>query len=287
LTAALSKPFLTIVEVFPPSFSAEEGREPVFGIRQKKRDFVERVKRIQYLADAILVADVKDTSRYKLSSVQSAALLRDSIGIEAIPVITARDSNRSSVSSAILTAFSLGLDHLMLVWGDKYSTGDGASNVYDFLSLAELIASARNLGKRSGIECTIFAPLNTSLLGTARGRDIASSRLASGAAYLLAQPPTTDASAGLANEIRALEEVGLKDTVLPNVFPFRDAADINACRTRFGWEIPERMVELASRGESALLAEARKVVRAIREAGFPGVYVSTRGHPELARYVLG
>lgn len=259
----------------------------MFGIRQKKRDFVERVKRIQYLADAILVADVKDASRFKLSSVQSAALLRDSLGIEAIPVITARDSNRSSVSSTILTAFSLGLNHLMLVWGDRYAEGDGASNVYDFLSLAELISTAKKLGERSGVRCTILAPVDTSHLGTTRGRDIAASRLASGAAYLLAQPPTTDASAGLAKQEKTLSELGLKSSVIPNVFPFRDVADIRSCRARFGWEIPERMVELASGGESALLAEAKKVVRAVRGRGFPGVYVSTRGHPELARYVLG
>lgn len=287
MTGSRSKPFLTIVEVFPPSFSTEVSREPVFGIRQKKRDFVERVKRIRYLADAILVADVKDTSRFKLSSVQSAALLRDSIGIEAIPVITARDSNRSGVFSAILTAFSLGLDHLMLVWGDRYAEGDGATNVYDFASLAELISAAKRLGERSGVKCTIFAPVDTSRLGTTRGREVAASRLASGAAYLLAQPPTTDTISSLANQEKALTELGLKGSVIPNVFPFRDAADIRSCRTKFGWEIPERMVEMASRGESALLAEAKKVVRTVRERGFPGVYVSTRGHPELARYVLG
>jgi len=52
--------FLRIVEVFPPNFTAERDREPLIGLRQKTRDFLERVKKIQNLADAILIADVKD-----------------------------------------------------------------------------------------------------------------------------------------------------------------------------------------------------------------------------------
>jgi 5,10-methylenetetrahydrofolate reductase len=281
-----SSSFLTIVEVFPPSFSADDVKEPIIGLKQKSRDFVERVRRIESLADAILVADVKDPSRLKLSSIQSAALLRDKVGIEAIPVITVRDSNRSMTMSSVLTALSLGLTHIMLVWGDRYSDQDRIRNVYNFRSLSDVIRLTRRLADRSGTKCTLLAPVDISSLAMESGRRLARARLDGGADYLLAQPPTSDASSTLQEQETILRKLGLKEKVLPNVFPFRDAADIRMCRTKFGWDIPERLVELADQGEAELLKEAKKVAGKVRDGGFPGVYVSTRGRPELARFVL-
>jgi 5,10-methylenetetrahydrofolate reductase len=277
---------LRIVEVFPPSFSADDSREPVIGLRQKSRDFVERVRRIQSMADAILVADVKDTSRLKLSSVHSAAMLREQIGVDAIPVITARDSNRPAVASAIMTAFSLGLGQIMLAWGDRYTETEAGANVYDFGSLSEVIALAKKLAERAGVAGRILAPVDISSLSGPRGQELAASRLRSGADLLLAQPPTTDARSTLPRHESILRTLQLKSKVLPNVFPFRDPDDIRACRAKFGWKLPDRLMEVASHGEAGLLKEARGVAEKLRDLGFPGVYVSTRGRPELARFVL-
>jgi 5,10-methylenetetrahydrofolate reductase len=281
-----SNSFLRIVEVFPPSFSADDSREPVIGLRQKSRDFVERVRRIQSMADAILVADVKDTSRLKLSSVHSAAMLREQIGVDAIPVITARDSNRPAVASAIMTAFSLGLGQIMLAWGDRYTETEAGANVYDFGSLSEVIALAKKLAERAGVAGRILAPVDISSLSGPRGQELAASRLRSGADLLLAQPPTTDARSTLSRHESILRRLQLKSKVLPNVFPFRDPDDIRACRAKFGWNLPDRLMEVASHGEAGLLKEARGVAEKLRDLGFPGVYVSTRGRPELARFVL-
>ncbi len=278
--------FLSIVEVFPPSFGGA-GKEPALGLRQKNRDFVERVRRIQSYADVILVADVKDTSRAKLSPVHAAALLRDETGAEAVPVVTARDSNRQGVTSSILTALSLGLRGVMLVWGDRYSEEEKVRNVYDFASLSEMVAHARGLVDRAGAKCRIFAPVDIAKLGGERGVELARSRLREGADYLLAQPPTVDAGATLRGHERVLSKLGLKERVIPNVFPFRDQADVDYCRKRFGWSIPARMDEVARAGEAELLKEAKKAAAGLAEGGFPGVYVSTRGRPELARFILG
>jgi 5,10-methylenetetrahydrofolate reductase len=279
--------FLTVVEVFPPSFSAAEDRDRVSGVGQKIREFVAGVDRIRSLADLILVADVKDPTRVQLSSVYSAALLREKIGVEAMPVIVARDSNRHAILSSIVSLPSLRLNNVMLVWGDRYAESESSSNVYDFRSLSELIAHTRRLAQRSKTKCTVFAPINLSSLESGRGAALALSRLKSGADFLLAQPPTTDVSASLDRHEVILTKLGLKKHVLPSVFLFRDAEDIRACRAKFGWEIPEGLVEVARGGEPALLRQARKVAQAIRERGFPGVYVSTRGRPELALRVLG
>ncbi|MDV3276968.1 MAG: methylenetetrahydrofolate reductase [Nitrososphaerales archaeon] len=281
-----TRPFTSIVEVFPPNFSADKTKEPMIGLRQKTRDFVERVKRLQQIADAILVADVKDTGRLKLSTVHSAALLKEMSGVDAIPVITARDSNRPAVLSSVVTAFSMGLTSLMIVWGDRYGTGEGAKNVYDFASVSELLGQVRDLSVRSNLKCRLLAPVDLSILRTERGLRLAKDRLKSGADLLLAQPPTTDAETTLPKHARLLTGAGLDGRVLLNVFPFRDEADVEGCRKKFGWDLPPRLDRIAREGERALLKEARGVAAGVRGRGLAGVYVSTRGKPEHARFIL-
>jgi len=279
--------FLRIVEVFPPNFTAERDREPLIGLRQKTRDFLERVKKIQNLADAILVADVKDLTRLKLGTIYSAAMVRDEVGIEAVPVITARDSNRPAIRSAVLTALSLGLDSLMFVWGDTYAENDGAKNVYDYTGVSEMLREAGALFERSGVRPTFFAPLDLATLDAPRGKRLAHSRLKSGAEYLLAQPPTADIVHTFPFHMRALRSRRLDSRVLLNVFPFRSRDDIEYCRKKFGWDLPPHLDAIAEKGgEPELLKEAKRVADRLRAAGCQGVYVSTRGRPELARFIL-
>lgn len=279
--------FTTVVEVFPPNFAAETAKEPLLGLRQKTQDVVARVKKVENLADCVLVADMKDMGRMKLSSIYTAAVLRQELDTEVIPVIAARDANRSAVRTLFLTALSYGLDSVMLVWGDKYAEGEGSSNVYDYPSLSVEIAEMRDLADRANVKATILAPVNIATLGTKKGDEIASSRIRSGADCLLAQPPTTDVSKTLPEQVKVLEEKKLKAKVLLNVFPFRDRADIEACRKRFGWNVPLDLDRMADEGgEPRLLKESRSVVEKMRSDKLPGVYVSTRGRPELARFML-
>jgi 5,10-methylenetetrahydrofolate reductase len=277
--------FTSIVEVFPPVFSVDEDVEPSIGLSQKTHDFVERVRRIQDLSDAFLLADVKDPRRMKLPTVLSASILRERTGVDAIPVITARDSNKTAVTASVLSAYSLGLTSIALVWGDRYEEGS-PKNVYDFRSLADLIRLARRLAERCGRKCRVLAPVDLSALATERGLRLARERLESGADMLLAQPPTTDSVTALPKHLRLIERAGLQGKVLLNIFPFRSEKDIEACREKFGWELPSRLEAIGRRGESALLSEARKVAGSIERRGLPGVYVTTRGRPEVAKFIL-
>lgn len=278
--------FTRLVEVFPPGFNVDPKVEPVLGLKQKARDFVERIRRIQNLADAVVVADVKDLSRLKLSTVFAAALLKAELGVEAIPVFTARDSNRAATRSGILTALSQGLDTVMLVWGDRYPERDGASNVYDYPSLADLISEAKALARRSGVELTVLAPIDLAKLNSKNGRRLARDRLEKGASHLLAQPPTTDSFSTLPSHMKLLQGQRLESRVFLNVFPFRGPADITYCREKFGWQLPTELDALAADGEPALLKEAKRVAEMAEERGAAGIYVSTRGRPELARFIL-
>ncbi len=266
-----------MVEIFPPNFSAEAAKEPLLGLRQKTQDILSRVRKVENLTDCFVVADMKDLGRLKLSSIYTAAVLKQELDTEVIPVIAVRDMNRSGVRTLFLTALSYGLDSVMLVWGDKYSDGEGSVNVYDYPSLSEAIKEMRALAERANVSATILAPVNVATLDTKRGASIASSRIDSGADCLLAQPP----------HLRLLDGKGLRPNVLLTVFPFRDKEDIEACRARFGWKIPEVADRLAEEGgEARLIKESRMVVEKMRENRLPGVYVSTRGKPELARFIL-
>jgi 5,10-methylenetetrahydrofolate reductase len=279
--------FTTVVEIFPPNFSAEAAKEPLLGLRQKTQDIISRVRKVENLADCLVVADMKDLGRLKLSSIYTAATLKQELDIEVIPVIAVRDANRSGVRTLFLSALSYGLDSVMLVWGDKYNEGEGSANVYDFRSLSQAIAEMRALADRANVGATILAPVNVASLDTKKGAGIAASRIESGADCLLAQPPTSDVSVSLPAHLRLVENAGLRSSVLLNVFPFRDKDDIQACRVRFGWKIPDVADRLAEEGgEARLIKESKMVVEKMRENRLPGVYVSTRGRPELARFIL-
>jgi len=278
--------FTTLIEIFPPNFSTEAAREPLIGIRQKLRDTVTRVRKIADLADAILVADMKDPTRLQLASIYTSAILKDELGVEVIPVIPTRDMNRKAIRSMFLSCLSLGLESVSLVWGDPYSAGDGSKNVYDFRTLAEALAEARALAERADVNATLFSPVDISALHSPKGLRVAEARLEAGSDVLLAQPPTSDVSRTLDRHIEVLAEKGLEKKVLHNIFPFRSREDVQACRERFGWDLPPELDRIAIEGERRLLKEARSVTDSLRARGLPGGYVSTRGKPELARYIL-
>ena len=91
-------------------------------MRQKTQDVVSRVRKVENLVDCFVVADMKDMGRLKLSSIYTAAMLKQELDTEVIPVIAVRDTNRSGVRTLFLTALSYGLDSVMLVWGDSTTT---------------------------------------------------------------------------------------------------------------------------------------------------------------------
>jgi hypothetical protein len=131
-----------------------------------------------------------------------------------------------------------------------------------------------------------LAPVDVSLLGSSRGVQLAKSRIRAGAELLLAQPPTTDSGETLDRHLALLGASGLRNRVLLNVFPFRDKKDVLYCEKYFGWRLPRALHKMAGSGQAALLEEARRAARRIRREGLPGVYVSTRGHTDVAKKIL-
>lgn len=275
--------FFRLVEVFAPSRPA--GAEPWSDPSPWLARLAREVKAIAGSADLFLVADRRDAHAVQLSPVRTAAFLQEEAGVRAAPTIVARDSTASGLRSAVLTAVSLGLRSVFLARGDP-SPG-GTADPYGYRVLSELISEAHSIARRAGVDLNLFAPVHLDSLAGRSGAALARSRLDAGARLLLAQPPTTDPGATFARHSGLVEAAGLKDRVLLNVFPFRDAADVDACAARFGWDLPDEVRAAAVRGRQALLREAGAVVTAARREGLPGVYFSTRGETPLAPRVLG
>ncbi|HEV2137357.1 MAG TPA: hypothetical protein VGR53_00780 [Nitrososphaerales archaeon] len=277
--------FLRVIEVFPPQFPISPEETGSIGLEDKTERFVEGVRSIRELADVFLVASLKDPRILKLSTIEAARMLQDRLRVDAAPVIIVRDMNKPLFLSTVLTGLSLGFGSIMLAWGDKYPPSAGATNIHDFSNLGEAIGEASSMRSRARVSTKFFAPIDISRLGQDKGDALAKSRLRAGADYLLAQPPSLDSDT-LDQQVLGLEKSGVKDKVLLNVFPFRDSKDLDYCERYFGWKFPKQFRELAASGESALLNEARNVIRRLREEGFPGLYVSTRGNPSIARSLL-
>ena len=278
--------FFRVVEVFPPLFRIEP-KEPKIDLELKLEQFVKGVRNIRSYADLFLVASLKNPNLLKFSSIQAAALLQERAKVKAAPVIVTRDANRPQILSSILTSVGLGLHSLMLVWGDRYPGTSGVRNSYDFRSLSQVIAEARAIATRAGANARILAPITITNLKSRHGSKLASSRLKAGAYLLLAQPPTTDSLGTFDAHAGLLDAAGLRGSVLPCVFPFRGEDDVSKSEKYFGWKLPGRLHRLARSGKEALTTEAREVAKRLKLEGFPGVYLSTRGEPQMAKEILG
>jgi len=278
--------FLRVVEVFPPLFPAHSPGGESLPVEEGVGRFMEEARIIDKVADMILIADLKNPKLLEVSPLEAAIMLRERLGIDAAPVIVLRDINRRKFLSSVLTGISMGLKSMAIVWGDRFPSGAGSSNVRDFSSLAGALKQASLLRRKARSNITFFVPVDIRRLAHPDGLAMAKERLKAGADYLLAQPPTGDADATFNRHIELLEAAALKGRVLLNVFPFRHAEDVKECERYFGWRLPKSVHVAAARGPSALFEMERKVVERLREEGLPGVYLNARGNPGTAEKLL-
>ena len=255
-------------------------------MEEKTERFVEEARSIREFADNILVADVKDPTLLKVSTLEAALLLRERLCVDAAPVVVVRDMNRQHFLSSVLAGISLGLASMMIAWGDDHPTSAKLTNVRDFPNLAAAIRQASAVRKRVRASTLFLAPVDVEMLATPEGVTLAKGRLGAGADYLLAQPPTTDAESAFERHLSLLKGAGLRDKVLLNVFPFWDEEDVRTTERNFGWQLPRNLHGTAERGGAALFDAEREVAMRIREEGLPGIYLSTRGVSSIAERLL-
>ena len=275
--------FLRVVEVFPPLIASSKDAPRVR--RNVLEEWLSSMEGLQGHADLVMVANLKDPEFIKMDTVEASILLKERLGVETAPVLVVRDVNRPQLLSSVFTCLTMGVGACMVAWGDDYPKWSGFENVRDFSNLSSAIKASRRVASRTKSPLRLFAPINLADLGGKETRR-AKRRLKAGAELLLAQPPTTDAGDAFNNHSSTVARAGLDGRVVLSVFPFRDKDDIDDCKERFGWKFPKRIVNAAKSGPEALLAEERAVVRRIRDEGFPGIYLSTRGDPGWAERLL-
>ena len=128
---------------------------PVKGAIPRDESFVppcaKEAEELHGRVHAINVTD-NQSAVMRLGSLAACVRLRK-MGYEPIYQITCRDRNRLALQSEILTAFSLGVDNMLLLTGDHTNLGDHkqAKPVFD-LDSVQLVKIAADLqkGKRHG-----------------------------------------------------------------------------------------------------------------------------------------
>ena len=109
--------------------------------------FIEEAKLLQDHVHAINVTD-NQSAVMRLGSLAGSVKLKEN-GIESIYQITCRDRNRIALQSELLSAYSLGLDNVLVLTGDHTTLGDHstAKPVFDIDSVHLLKIAT---GMRSG-----------------------------------------------------------------------------------------------------------------------------------------
>ncbi len=121
---------------------------PVKGTVSRDKNYVAPcVKEAEVLKGRVHGVNVTDNQSavMKLGSLAACVKLKEN-GYEPIYQLTCRDRNRIALQSDILTAYSLGIDNMLLLTGDHTSLGDhkNARNVFD-LDSVQLIKIATGL----------------------------------------------------------------------------------------------------------------------------------------------
>ena len=140
---------MKITELFSKGeyvFTGEIG--PVKGSIPRGKDVIPPcVMEAEMLRDRVHAINVTDNQSavMKLGSLAACVKLKEK-GKEPIYQLTCRDRNRIALQSDILTAYSLGIDNMLLLTGDHANLGDhsDAKNVFD-LDSVQIIKMAAGL----------------------------------------------------------------------------------------------------------------------------------------------
>ncbi len=277
--------FVQTVELWPPGFSFAGPPQP------PERRFSWLEERLEILGeyfDGFHVADLKVPGWRYLDSVMTAVRLKERLRwLDIAPTIATRDRNRKAMEEAVATALFFGVENLILVRGDPFPEGEagGSKNVYDVARLSDAVKLARKVQEKvSQAELSILTPIDVararepSYLEMIRGREKATSDIF--LAQIFGGGP--DEYLELIDRIRG---EGIRSPILQNVFPFYSSEDAVRVSRRFGFGVgSDLLAELKDGGVTAGVRAAGRFRDALysNRGKVNGVFVSSRGEPELA-----
>jgi 5,10-methylenetetrahydrofolate reductase len=285
--------FARIVEVFPPGFprpSKVKNGTRKYDLAMRFDQLAESIARVESIADAFSIPELRDDQRVHLNSVGVASELKRRTGDDIIPTLTLRDSNIQNLLGSISFAIFSGLENLLLVRGDPFASGNGGSkNVYDFTKVSSLVSTVRSLEASisSDHSICILTPINLFRSDDPKYIETLKEREKAGVDVFLAEQMFEDLEAYLLR-VRALRRSGISKPIIHSLFPLKNYEDAIYCEQKFGWKIPPGELEhLRVSGPGYGLEMARKRYRWLVENKHlvEGVSISTRGNPEVARFV--
>ena len=286
--------FLRIIEVFPPGLPSPDELKAVqkFDLNLRFDRLVQGIVRTEALADAISIPELKEGGRIHMNSVGVATELKKRTGTAVIPTLTLRDGNKHNLLGTISYALFSGIENVLMVRGDPYS-GNGTKepkNVYDIGKVSQLIATTRKLESHitSDRPLCILSPINLAksedkmYLKTVKDREF------SGVDIFLAEQMFEDVDSYI-RRIETVRKYGIKKPIVHSILPIKDYSDAMYLISKFGWSINEfELANLKKDGPRYGLEMARQRYRALlsHKDSVQGVSISTRGNPEVARYVF-
>jgi 5,10-methylenetetrahydrofolate reductase len=233
----------------------------------------------------------------KMSSLGFSILLQGK-GLETVMQVCCRDRNRLALQADLLSAQALGVASVMAVTGEDPSYGDHhkARAVYD-IDLIELLQAIQTLrsGKdmagvelRGSPEFLVGSTINVGASGGALDLELEEldKKMAAGVEFFVTSPVFD-----LELFARFMKKVVERKTkIIPQVLLLKSVGmaryiDRHLDQVHIPADLISRIQKAPDRVRECILIAA-ELVAAIRDAGYPGVYLSTLGWEEKLPDIL-
>lgn len=258
-------------------------------------DMVGAATTVKRMVDAFVVPEMNNAVM-RLSSLGGALLLQ-SKGLETVMQVCCRDRNRLALQGDLLAAHALGVPNVMAVTGDEITHGDHhqAKAVHD-LDLLELLTAIKTMetGRDlAGVDLKgapkFLVGATVKVTGEAKAlkQELADldQKIAAGARFFTTQP-VFDVT--VLEKFR--EQLGPRQAaIIPTVMLLKSVGMARYINANMEMKIPEgfvtRIQKTADRVRECVQIAA-EFVAAVKQAGFPGVLVSTIGWEEKLPSIL-
>ena len=164
-------------------------------------------------ADIITIAD-NPIAKARMDSSLVAGMVRQSLGLDALPHLTCRDRNINATKSLLLGNYAQGIRNVLVITGDPIPSAqrDEVKTVYQFNS-RKLMAYIQALGREEGVfpsPMHIYGALNVNAKNFEIELERAKQKIEAGAVGFLTQPALTK---------RAIENICRASDVLRRSHP--------------------------------------------------------------------
>lgn len=286
--------FTKIVEFFPPSIGASksQGQGTVSeDLNTKVQSLMDRIRQVESVSDAILIAQPKDSTKFHMSSLLTAVEVKRNTGIECIPTIPLRDYNRSGLMSQVLYGIYAGIENFCIVRGDPFSPHEDhySGNVYDLARVADATRMVKEVVKATSKgDCCLLGPIDLSGELDERYLEMIRSRREMGVDVFVSQP-FFGAIEDCLERLDKIKPYVSRTPVMHNIFALRGLDDALRLEDKFNWRITPKVKEQLKDGgiDSGLRFARERYLSLLKNRDkVDGVYISSRGVAEWALAIL-